>query len=77
MDNYDERYNFVNYNMLSDEITVTNGEYFFDPAGLYSEGVTSSLLPYDLAGNLRVIRIFWKSKRKILEVTSYDPETGE
>ena len=33
--------------------------------------------PYDFDGNIRVIRVFWKSRRKILKVTSYDPETGE
>ena len=30
-----------------------------------------------MAGNLRVLRLYWKSKRKILKVKSYDPETGE
>ena len=30
-----------------------------------------------MAGNLRVLRMYWKSKRAIQEVKSYDPETGE
>lgn len=34
-------------------------------------------MPYDLAGNIRVLRLFWKSKKAILKVKSYDPETGE
>lgn len=34
-------------------------------------------LPYDLEGNIRVIRMYWKSRRRIKKVKSYDPETGE
>lgn len=77
MNNIDERYGFVNANMIGDEITISNGTYFFDPANLFTEGIANSLLPYDLAGNLRVLRLYWKSKKKILKVKSYDPETGE
>ena len=77
MDNLDERYGFINTSMIGDEVSAVNGSYYFDPANLFSEGVTSSLLPYDLAGNLRVLRMYWKSKRAIQEVKSYDPETGE
>ena len=77
MDNMDERLGFINSSMIGDEITATNGSYYFDPANLFSEGVTSSLLPYDLAGNLRVLRMYWKSKRAILKVKSFDQQTGE
>lgn len=75
MDNIDERMGFVNNNMVGDEI-VTDG-FYFDPLNLFSDAVVNSLLPYDLAGNLRVLQVFWKSKRKIKKVKSYDPETGE
>lgn len=75
MDNVDERYGYVNTSMISDEIS-TNG-FYFDPLNLFSDQVSNSLLPYDLAGNLRVLRVYWKSKRKIKEIKSYDPETGE
>ena len=75
MDNLDERYGYVNTSMVSDEIS-TNG-FYFDPLNLFSDQVSNSLLPYDLAGNLRVLRVYWKSKRKIKEIKSYDPETGE
>jgi hypothetical protein len=34
-------------------------------------------LPYDEEGNFRVLRVYWKSRRKIKKVKSYDPETGE
>lgn len=78
MDNLDERYGFLNASMMGDEVTVNDGNYYFDPANLFSnDGVSNSLMPYDLAGNLRVIRLYWKSKRAILKVKSYDPETGE
>lgn len=31
----------------------------------------------DENGNIRVLRVYWKSKRKIQRVKSYDPNTGE
>lgn len=74
MDNIDERYGFVNNHMIGDEIS-TEG-FFWDPLGGY-DGVNNSLLPYDIAGNLRVLRVYWKSRRKIKKVRSYDPQTGE
>lgn len=33
--------------------------------------------PYDSFGNIRVIRMFWKSRRKIKQVKRYDPMTGQ
>ena len=75
MDNIDERYGFVNNAMMGDEVTSQNG-FFWDPLGA-SDGISNSLLPYDMAGNLRVLRVYWKSKRFIKKVKSYDPETGE
>ena len=74
MDNIDERYGFVNNHMIGDEIS-TEG-FFWDPLGGY-DGVNNSLLPYDVAGNLRVLRVYWKSRRRIKKVKSYDLETGE
>lgn len=76
MDNIDERYGFINASMIGDEVSATDG-FYFNPANLFPESVGMSLLPYDLAGNLRVLRVYWKSKRKIKKVKSYDPETGE
>lgn len=77
MDNVDERYGFINGSMIDDSVTASNGSYYFDPANLFGDSVSSSLLPYDLAGNIRVLRMYWKSKRAILKVKSYDPQTGE
>ena len=75
MGNYDDRIGITSGIMMSDEITSQNG-FFFDPLGA-SEGISSSLLPYDMAGNLRVIKMYWKSRRRIKKVKSYDPMTGE
>lgn len=76
MGNIDERAGFINADMIGDEITFSNG-YYFDPFNLFPESMGTSLLPFDLAGNVRVLKLFWKSKRKIKKVKSYDPETGE
>lgn len=75
MDNIDERYGFVNNYMVGDEVS-TDG-FYFDPFNLFSDSSSNSLLPYDLAGNLRVLRMYWKSRRRIKKVKSYDPVSGE
>lgn len=74
MDNLDERYGFINNNMIGEEISTDT--FFWDPLG-GTDGVSNSLLPYDMAGNLRVLRVYWKSRRKIKKVKSYDLQTGE
>lgn len=75
----DERMGFVNHHMMSDAIAGTD-EYgmgfYFDPLGLFSDSA-GDLLPFDTNGNVRVLRMYWKSRRKIKKVKSYDPETGE
>lgn len=75
MDNIDERFGFVNNHMVGEEIS-TDG-FYFDPFNLFSDSMANTLLPYDLAGNLRVLRVYWKSRRRIKKVKSYAPETGE
>lgn len=75
MDNIDERFGYVNNHMVGEEIS-TDG-FYFDPFNLFSDSISNPLLPYDLAGNLRVLRVYWKSRRRIKKVKSYDPETGE
>ena len=74
MDNIDERFGYVNNHMVGEEIS-TDG-FYFDPFNLFSDSISNSLLPYDLAGNIRVLRMYWKSRRRIKKVKSYDPETG-
>lgn len=75
MDNIDDRMGFVNAHMIGEEFTSQEG-FFWDPIGM-TDGVNSSLMPFDVAGNLRVLRVYWKSRRKIKKVKSYDPMTGE
>jgi hypothetical protein len=75
MDNIDERGGFVNNYMLGDEITSEPGFFWDGYSG--SDGLTSSLMPYDTIGNIKVTRVYWKSDRRIKKVKSYDPETGE
>ena len=75
MDNLDERYGFINANMVGEE--MSSDGFYFDPFNLFSDSMSNSLLPYDLAGNLRVLRIYWKSRRRIKKVKSYDPQSGE
>ena len=75
MDNIDDRAGFVNGHMLGEEFTRHDG-FFWDPIGM-TDGVGSSLLPFDVAGNIRVLRVYWKSRRKIKKVKYYDPITGD
>lgn len=71
MDNIDERFGFINADAILDE-----GEgFFFDP--FHDTGNVDSLLPYDLEGNIRVIKMYWKSRRRIKKIKSYDLSSGE
>lgn len=76
MDNIDERFGFIDGTMIDDRPNAGEG-FYFNAEGLFPDVTDSSLLPYDLAGNLRVLRMYWKSRRKIKKVKSYDPQTGE
>ena len=78
MDTLDERDGFINVNMLDETFpTVEGGGYYFDPMNLFGEGTNNSLLPFDMNGNIRVIKMYWKSMRRIKKIKSYDPSTGE
>jgi hypothetical protein len=70
MDNIDERNAFLHGGLFGGDIS---SEYFFGG----NIEIDSSLLPYDLAGNIRVLRVFWKSRRKIKKVKSYDQNGDE
>lgn len=54
----------------------TAGDRYMSVGDLFDERRTS-LTPYDLNGNVRVLRVYWKSYRKIKKVKGYDPDTGE
>ena len=75
MDNVDERQGFVNVNMVSD--VIVDSTMLFDPFGNYTDAISNDLLPFDLAGNVRVLRVYWKSRRKIKKIKFYDEEGNE
>ena len=70
----DDRLAFVQKHMIDD--VFENDEFYFNPFGMF-DGSTNELLPFDTNGNVRVLRMYWKSRRRIKKVKSYDPETGE
>lgn len=73
LDNIDARYGFVpNIN-----VDATAGDAIFNPLSLFDDTIDTTYLPYDMNGNIRVLRVYWKSRRQIKKVKSYDPETGE
>ena len=74
MGNIDEREGFINTNMLDD--TISSDTFHFDPFNSFSDAY-NSLMPYDTSGNIRVLQVYWKSRRRIKKVKSYDPYTGE
>lgn len=75
MDNEDPRSGFVNSKALG--LTPTEDGSYFDPFGAFNNIDLASSMPYDIAGNVRVLRVYWKSRRKIKKVKSYNKETGE
>lgn len=77
MANIDERSGFIHKPMISDVIVNADDEIFFNPAAIYGDSSVTSMSPFDGEGNIRVLRMYWKSRRKIKKVTSFDPETGE
>lgn len=62
--------------MQTDVIPENIDGLFFNPFGT-PEGVNSSLLPFDPVGNVKVVRVYWKSRKKIKRVKSYNEQTGE
>jgi hypothetical protein len=56
---------------------IIGDDEIMNPNQLFPESYDNSMMPYDTAGNVRVLRVYWKSKRKIKKVKSYDPQTGE
>lgn len=54
---------------------MVNNPHFFS-AMLGEYGYVAGTLPYDGEGNIRVLRVYWKSSRKIKKIKRYDYETG-
>ena len=80
--NYNDAFGYVRSDqILGEDGVMINDEdglgYLFDPLSHYDGSFGSDLLPYDIAGNIRVLRVYWKSRRKIKKVKHYDPITGD
>lgn len=69
MSNVDDRLGFISRDHFD---TDYSSDFFF--GGFQAD---ETMLPYDMAGNIRVVRIYWKSRRKIKKIKSYNPITGE
>ena len=70
---YDERNSFI----LTDSSNSAFGEgILIDNYDGFANG--SNISPYiDNVGNIRVLKVFWKSLRRVKKVTYFDPVTGE
>ena len=75
MDNIDPREEFIRVDDSDLGDAVYKEGFFWNPLG-NSSSQMESMLPYDIEGNVRVVRVFWKSRRKIKKVKYYD-EQGE
>jgi len=42
-----------------------------------ADNEVEAVLPFDITGNIRVSKVYWKSRRKIKKVKSYNPITGD
>lgn len=77
LDHYDDRANFIHKYDVYDSENVMNGDGTSD-SFVFMGGVNSpSSNYYDTVGNIRVLQVFWKSKRLVLKVKKFDKETGE
>lgn len=80
--NYNDAFGYIGSVQIEGEDGImvdgtANVAFSYDGLPLMDGGLGSSLLPYDVAGNVRVVRCWWKSKRLIYMVKSFDPETGD
>lgn len=71
MDNIDERFGFVPTMAVTEDFFTTAGDSIFQANAI------DTSMPYDIAGNIKVLKVYWKSRRKIKKVKSFDPVTGE
>lgn len=74
---YDTRDSYVPGTMIDDTVSIVDGE-FVAGEELFKEAPDEfSFLPYDMTGNIRVTRVYWKSRKLVKKVKFYDPDTGE
>ena len=77
MANFSEASSFINVTDVDLSETAAGG--VIDSFVMFGQSLSTGLGTnyFDNNGNLRVLRVYWKSKRKIRKVKSYNPETGE
>ena len=73
MENIDERNAFISVSDYGAD-NLTQG--IVDGYALFAGGANSNAY-FDGDGNIKVLRVYWKSKRKIKKVKFYNPETGD
>lgn len=73
MGNIDERNAFINMT----DINGDTAEGMIIDNYISFAGASTSSNYYDNSGNIKVVRVYWKSRRKIKKVKFYDPKTGE
>ena len=67
-----------NYGLLLPEEARMHLTSEFKPSDFFNvSGQSTDLSPFDIAGNIRVMTVYWKSKRKVLKVKKFNPETGD
>lgn len=76
MDEVDPRQAFINTDWISGDGEFYSNDDVFDPFVTYGEQMTPTE-PYDQFGNIRVVRMFWKSRKKYKFVTKFDGETNK
>ena len=76
MGNMDERSAFLYSPLITEDNLENNTVDSFVWMGNNFAGLPNSSY-VDNMGNVRVLRVYWKSKRKIKSIKSYDPQTGE
>jgi len=71
LDNINEADYFVHKSQFDSEIGVMNESF-----ANFGFNSTTTNNYFDSYGNVRLLRIWWKSRRKVLKVKSYDPIDG-
>lgn len=75
MGNIDERNAFLYSPLITDDNLENSVDTFVWMGNNFAGLPNSSYV--DNMGNIRVLRVYWKSKRKVKKIKSYDPQTGE
>ena len=77
MENINETDGFILNTDLDSGALGQEPTFHFDTPGNPAGSTGFTAMPYDLAGNVRVLKLYWKSRRRIKKVKSFDPVTGE